>query len=153
MFFDTIDECDGSGAASAAAPAAGDGGGTAAGDAGPAGDGDICGEMPGTSTADVLGVNKPGEGFFGKDNFYIPSRVPFPLYRWSREIYGGGSTSGKSKKKKKKNPDAKNPYTSGMKTIVDMLEDESGTPRVCKHTREQLERAINYWTEVLRRMD
>lgn len=145
MFFSTIDECDGAGAATA--PATGDGG-AAAGGSSSAGDaGDICGEMPGTSIADVLGTNVPGEGYFGKDNFYMPSRVPFPLHRWSREIYGGGGTSRKGKKKKK------NLYTSGMKTIVNMFEDEHGAPKVCKYTREQLIRAINYWTEVLRRMD
>ena len=110
-----INECDGGGATG------GDAGGTAGGDAGsaPAGDsGDVAGEMNGITTAEVLGTNKPGQGFFGKDNFYIPSKVKFPFHRW--EICNGGSKRKKTKSGKPK----KYPYEKGMKVVVDMFEDE-----------------------------
>ena len=116
---DVVDECDGGGCAGGDA-----GGACAGGDCGAAccDAGDAAGEMAGTSTVDVLGKNEPGEGYLGKDNFYIPHRVPFPVHRYGREIWGTGSTA-KGKRKKKQ----KNPYTTGMSTVVSMFEDEHGS--------------------------
>lgn len=99
-----LDECDGA--------ACGDAGGAAApaasGDAG-----DTTAEMAGTTTADVLGTCKPGEGYMGKDNFYIPAKAKVPLHRW--EAANGGS------KRKKK---GKYPYEKNMKVVVSMFEDD-----------------------------
>lgn len=107
-------ECDGG------ACAGGDAGGAVAGgDAGVAADvGDIAGEMAGTTTAEVLGTNKPGEGYFGKGNFYIPSKVKTPLHRW--ELANGGSKRKKGKNGKPKKYD----YEKGMKVVVAMFEDD-----------------------------
>ena len=116
-----LDECDGGGAAGGDA---GGGGAAVGGDAGAAAasldSGDTSGEMAGTSTAEVLGTNEPGKGFFGKDNFYIPSRVKVPLYRW--EVANGGSKRKKGKNGKPK----KTPYEKDMKVVVSMFEDEGG---------------------------
>ena len=80
-----LDECD------AGAAAGGDAGAPASAcDAG-----DVAAEMSGTTTADVLGVCKPGEGYMGKDNFYIPARATVPLHRW--EGANGGSKRKKNK--------------------------------------------------------
>lgn len=115
MLENCIDECDGGGA-----PAGGDAGGPGIGDAGgvTVDAGDVSGEMSGITTTEVLGTNKPGQGFFGKDNFYIPSRVKFPLHRW--EICNGGSKRKKGKNGKPK----KYEYEKGMKVVVDMFEGE-----------------------------
>ena len=69
-----MSECDGGGAVG------GDAGGAAsAGDAGSGaatgGDSGIATDAAGTTTTEVLGKNEPGGGFFGKDNFYIPSKT------------------------------------------------------------------------------
>jgi hypothetical protein len=72
----------------------------------------------------VLGVNEPGKGYFGPGNFYIPKRVPFPLTRWSGDIGFGGSVPRRKKKSKSGKAQSSNPYTKGLKTVVDMLEDE-----------------------------
>ena len=108
-----IDECDG-------AAAGGDAGGAVAGgDAGVAADsGDVAGEMAGTTSAEVLGVNEPGKGFFGKGNFYIPARAKCPMHRW--EIANGGSKRKKTKSGKPK----KYAYEKGMKVVVDMFEND-----------------------------
>ena len=121
-FGDTIvdvnmSECDGGGAVG------GDAGGAAsAGDAGSGaatgGDSGIATDAAGTTTTEVLGKNEPGGGFFGKDNFYIPSKTQVPFHRW--EIGNGGSVRRKLKNGKRK----KYAYEKGMKVVVDMLEDE-----------------------------
>ena len=111
---DNINECDG---------------GAAGGDAGAAiaaNAGDIAGEMNGITTAEVLGTNEPGKGFFGKDNFYIPSKIAHPLYRW--EIANGGSKRKKDKNGKPK----KYAYEKGMKVVVDMFEAENAAPQIDK---------------------
>lgn len=111
-----IEECDGGagGDAGGAAAAGGDAGG------GMADAGDIAGEMNSmTTTVDVLGKNEPGKGFFGKDNFYIPSRVSHPLHRY--EICNGGS----KRKKGKNGKDKKYAYEKGMKVVVDMFESDA----------------------------
>lgn len=100
-----IKECDGGDAGGADI---GDGGGTPVG-----------GEIPGTTTSDVLGTNEPGKGYMGPGNFYIPSKVKVPLHRW--EISNGGSQRKKTKKGKNK----KYSYEKGMKVVVDMFENES----------------------------
>ena len=100
---ENVDECDAGGAAGATA------GATAGGDIG-----DTAGEMAGTTIADVLGTCKPGEGYMGKDNFYIPARAKVPLHHW--EAANGGS------KRKKK---GKYPYEKGMKVVVNMFEDDT----------------------------
>lgn len=109
-FFAEFNECDGGGAVG------GDAGGAVGGDAGSGsiGDaGDTAAEMNGTSVSDVLGTCKPGGGYMGKDNFYIPARAKVPLHHW--EAANGGS------KRKKK---GKYPYEKGMKVVVSMFEDE-----------------------------
>ena len=114
---DDVDECDGGGAACGGdAGASTSGASTSAGDAGTTianNGGDAAAEMAGTTVADVLGTCKPGEGYMGKDNFYIPARAKCPLHHW--EIANGGS------KRKKK---GKYPYEKGMKVVVSMFEDE-----------------------------
>lgn len=109
---DEMHECD-------AGAAGGDaGGGVGAGDAGATADaGDSAADFTGITTTEVLGKNEPGQGFFGKDNFYIPSRVIVPMYRW--EIANGGSRRKKDKNGKLK----KTPYEKGMKVVVDMLSE------------------------------
>ena len=128
-----VSECDGGGAVG------GDAGGATAG-AAPCGDvGDVAGEMAGTTSAEVLGTNEPGKGFFGAGNFYIPARAKHPLRRWEC-AYGG------SKRKKGKNgKPMKTPYEKGMKVVVSMFEDE----RAEKHTKKQIQDAIAYWQKQL----
>ena len=104
-FNNSIDECDG-----------GDAGG---GDIGGGDGASISGEITGTTTTDVLGTNEPGKGYMGPGNFYIPSKVKFPLHRW--EVSNGGSQRKKTKKGKNK----KYSYEKGMKVVVDMFENES----------------------------
>ena len=108
-----VDECDGGGAATGG----GDAGGAGAADG--AASGDVAAEMNGTSTADVLGTCKPGEGYMGKDNFYIPARAKVPLHRW--EAANGGSRRKKGKNGKPK----KYEYEKDAKVVVKMFEDES----------------------------
>lgn len=136
-----VDECDGGGD-----------GGAAGGDAGAASAGDCGGgDAAGTTTADVLGVNEPGEGYFGPGNFYIPKRVPFPLTRWGGEIGFGGSVPRRKKKSKSGKAYSGNPYTKGLKTVVDMLEDEETVDASAR--REKLKRNIHIWREMLRNQD
>lgn len=106
------DGCAGAGCAAAGGDAGGGDAGAAAG-ASPAAAGDTAAEMAGTSTADVLGTCKPGGGFMGKDNFYIPAKAKAPLHRW--ETANGGS------KRKKR---GKYPYEKGMKVVVSMFEQD-----------------------------
>lgn len=125
-----FDECDGGGCVGGDA-----GGGAVGGDVGGAAVGDVgdaAGEMAGTSTAEVLGTNEPGKGFFGKDNFYIPARARFPISRF--EIANGGSKRKKNKKGKPK----KTPYEKNMKVVVNMFESEDIKNIDKKKIRKQL---------------
>lgn len=127
-----IQECDGG-------AVGGDAGGAAAGAASCGDAGDAAGEMAGTTSAEVLGTNEPGKGFFGAGNFYIPARAKHPLRRWEC-AYGG------SKRKKGKNgKPMKTPYEKDMKVVVSMFEDEHAE----KHTKKQIQDAIAYWQKQL----
>ena len=117
-----LDECDGGAAVGGDA-----GGASIGGDAGAvANAGDVAGEMAGTTSAEVLGTNEPGKGFFGKGNFYIPARAKFPMHRW--EIANGGSKRKKGKNGKPK----KYAYEKGMKVVVDMFKEDENAQKVDK---------------------
>lgn len=144
-FSDTLDkgydmqECDAGGAVGGGAGGAGDAGGAAPAPSASGDAGDVAGEMAGTTSAEVLGTNEPGKGFFGPGNFYIPARAKHPLHRWEC-AYGG------SKRKKGKNgKPMKTPYEKGMKVVVSMFEDEHAQ----KYTKTQIQDAIAYWQKQL----
>lgn len=123
---DDIDECDGGGAA---AGGGGDAGGAGGGDAGGGATSVSSGDASGISTSDVLGDYEPGKGFMG-DNFYLPFHVRCPLHRYGGEIAFGGSKRKKGENGKPK----KTPYEKGMKTVIQMFEDDdvAGSQKVDK---------------------